>query len=52
VLGREFESLEPMMQITLNAILRAAFGAQETVFDELGGGIQRCIGAASPTWSW
>ena len=33
--GREFESLEPMMRITLNAILRAVFGAQGTAFDEL-----------------
>ncbi len=33
--GREFETLEPMMRITLNAILRAVFGAQGTAFDEL-----------------
>ncbi len=33
--GREFETLAPMMRITLNAILRAVFGAQGTAFDEL-----------------
>jgi cytochrome P450 len=33
--GREFETLEPMMRITLNAILRAVFGAQGGAFDEL-----------------
>jgi cytochrome P450 len=33
--GREFETLEPMMRITLNAILRAVFGAQGAAFDEL-----------------
>lgn len=33
--GREFETLEPMMRITLNAILRTVFGAQGTAFDEL-----------------
>ncbi len=33
--GREFETLQPMMRITLNAILRAVFGAQGTAFDEL-----------------
>ncbi|MDT5015265.1 MAG: hypothetical protein QOD39_1425 [Mycobacterium sp.] len=33
--GQEFETLEPMMRITLNAILRAVFGAQGTAFDEL-----------------
>ena len=33
--GREFETLESMMRITLNAILRAVFGAQGTAFDEL-----------------
>ena len=33
--GREFETLEPMMRITLNAILRAVFGAQGSAFDEL-----------------
>lgn len=33
--GREFETLEPMMRITLNAILRAVFGAQGTAFEEL-----------------
>jgi cytochrome P450 family 138 len=33
--GREFESLEPMMRITLNAILRAVFGAEGEQLDEL-----------------
>ncbi|MDY6999056.1 MAG: cytochrome P450 [Actinomycetota bacterium] len=35
--GREFETLEPMMRITLNAILRAVFGADGTHLDELRG---------------
>jgi cytochrome P450 len=33
--GREFETLHPMMRITLNAILRTVFGAQGSAFDEL-----------------
>lgn len=33
--GREFSTLEPMMRITLNAILRAVFGAQVGELDEL-----------------
>lgn len=33
--GVEFESLPAMMRITLNAILRAVFGAEGAVFDEL-----------------
>lgn len=33
--GQEFETLEPMMQITLNAILRAVFGADGEQLDEL-----------------
>jgi cytochrome P450 len=33
--GVEFETLQPMMRITLNAILRTVFGAQGTAFDEL-----------------
>ena len=33
--GREFRTLEPMMRITLNAILRAVFGAEGAAFDEL-----------------
>lgn len=33
--GQEFESLEPMMRITLNAILRAVFGADGEQLDEL-----------------
>jgi cytochrome P450 len=33
--GQEFETLEPMMRITLNAILRAVFGADREQLDEL-----------------
>ena len=33
--GRQFETLQPMMRITLNAILRTVFGAQGSAFDEL-----------------
>ena len=33
--GREFETLQPMMRITLNAILRAVFGAEGNALDEL-----------------
>lgn len=33
--GREFPTLEPMMRITLNAILRAVFGADGPALDEL-----------------
>lgn len=33
--GREFETLEPMMRVTLNAILRAVFGADGAHLDEL-----------------
>jgi cytochrome P450 len=33
--GREFETLPSMMRITLNAILRAVFGAEGAAFDEL-----------------
>ncbi|OBC14705.1 cytochrome P450 [Mycobacterium sp. 852013-50091_SCH5140682] len=33
--GKEFETLEPMMRITLNAILRAVFGADGEQLDEL-----------------
>ncbi len=33
--GREFETLHPMMRITLNSILRTVFGAQGSAFDEL-----------------
>ncbi len=35
--GREFKTLDPMKQITLNVILRAVFGAEGTDFDELRG---------------
>ncbi|MBB2989296.1 hypothetical protein FHR72_000753 [Mycolicibacterium iranicum] len=33
--GQEFETLEPMMRITLNSILRAVFGADGAHLDEL-----------------
>lgn len=33
--GQEFETLEPMMRITLNVILRAVFGADGEQLDEL-----------------
>jgi cytochrome P450 len=33
--GREFETLQPMKRITLNAILRTVFGAEGEAFDEL-----------------
>ena len=33
--GTEFETLQPMMRITLNAILRTVFGAQGSAFAEL-----------------
>ncbi|WP_284232184.1 cytochrome P450 [Mycobacterium antarcticum] len=33
--GQQFESLEPMMRITLNAILRAVFGADGEQLDDL-----------------
>ena len=33
--GQAFETLEPMMRITLNAILRAVFGADGEQLDEL-----------------
>jgi cytochrome P450 len=33
--GQEFATLQPMMRITLNAILRTVFGAEGAEFDEL-----------------
>lgn len=33
--GREFSTLEPMMRITLNVILRTVFGAEDAELDEL-----------------
>ena len=35
--GREFETLQSMMRIALNAILRAVFGAEGPALDELRG---------------
>ena len=33
--GREFETLQPMQRITMNAILRAVFDAEGPALDEL-----------------
>jgi cytochrome P450 len=33
--GQEFETLQPMMRITLNIVLRTVFGAEGAEFDEL-----------------
>ena len=33
--GREFKTLQPMMRMTLNVILRAVFGAEGPALDEL-----------------
>jgi cytochrome P450 len=35
--GREFKTLQPMMRMTLNVILRAVFGAEGPALDELRG---------------
>jgi cytochrome P450 len=35
--GREFETLQPMLRLTLGAILRAVFGAEGPALDELRG---------------
>ena len=35
--GREFKTLQPMMRLTLNVILRAVFGAEGPALDELRG---------------
>ena len=39
--GQEFETLPPMMRITLNVILRAVFGAEGAALDELRGMVPR-----------
>lgn len=41
--GQEFETLEPMMRITLNAILRTIFGAEGAALDELRELIPRAV---------
>jgi hypothetical protein len=35
--GREFKTLQPMLRMTLNVILRAVFGAEGPALDELRG---------------
>lgn len=45
--GTEFESLPAMMRITLNAILRAVFGAEGTAFDELRELLPRAVAIGS-----
>ena len=44
--GREFETLQPMMRITLGAILRAVFGAEGPALDEL----RRLLPADGHAW--
>ena len=46
--GREFETLQPMMRITLNAILRAVFGAEGPALDELRGLLPPMVALARP----
>lgn len=45
--GIEFESLPAMMRITLNAILRAVFGAEGAAFDELRELLPRAVAIGS-----
>jgi cytochrome P450 len=45
--GREFETLQPMMRITLNAILRTVFGAEGTALDELRELLPRAVALGS-----
>ncbi|UXA15938.1 cytochrome P450 [Mycobacterium sp. SMC-4] len=45
--GQEFETLEPMMRITLNAILRTVFGAEGAALDELRELIPRAVAMGS-----
>ena len=44
--GREFETLESMSRLTLNSILRAVFGEEEDVLDEL----RRLLPAMVTSW--
>ncbi|MGO3327220.1 cytochrome P450 [Gordonia sp. (in: high G+C Gram-positive bacteria)] len=46
-MGRRFASLEPMMRITLNVILRAVFGADGDDFDELRAQLPGLVAAGS-----
>jgi cytochrome P450/SAM-dependent methyltransferase len=45
--GREFETLEPMLRITLGAILRAVFGAEGPVLDQLRGLLPPAVALAA-----
>jgi cytochrome P450 family 138 len=45
--GRPFATLPSMMRITLNAILRAVFGAEGTAFDELRDLLPRAVNLGS-----
>jgi cytochrome P450 len=45
--GQEFETLPPMMRITLNVILRAVFGAEGAEFEELRELLPRWVELAS-----
>ena len=45
--GVEFETLPSMMRITLNAILRAVFGAEGAAFDELRDTLPRAVEVGS-----
>lgn len=54
--GREFSTLPSMMRITINAILRAVFGAQGAEFDELRQLLPAMVALGSrlailPTWA-
>jgi cytochrome P450 len=46
--GREFKTLQPMMHITLNAILRAVFGAEGPALDELRGLLPPMVALVGP----
>ena len=46
--GREFETLPTMMRLTLNAILRAVFGAQGSELEELRVAMPAAIRLGSP----
>src|SRR3954454_3388681 len=46
--GREFKTLPSMMRLTLNAILRAVFGAQGSVLEELRVALPAAITLGSP----
>ncbi|MEN3319573.1 MAG: hypothetical protein V7643_2974, partial [Mycobacterium sp.] len=46
--GREFKTLPSMMRLTLNAILRAVFGAQGSVLEELRAALPAAIALGGP----